>query len=122
MHNRTFIREVVASALTVILATLLLDPLNVWMPNSVQMAVLVFLIIAFTFFALFVWSERGRDEREQLHVYRAGRVAFLAGAGIITLGIISQSVQHTLDPWLVIALVIMVIAKMSGLISSQLRH
>lgn len=115
-------REIIAAAAVVILAMLLVDPLNLWMPSGIQMTLLIFLILAFTFFAIFVWGEKGRDEREEKHIMQAGRMAFLSGASIITIGIIYQSFQHNLDLWLVIALVVMVVAKIAGLISAQLRN
>jgi nicotinamide riboside transporter PnuC len=122
MKNKSFIRENIAALIIILLSVLLVDPLKLWMPSGVQMTLLVFLILAFTFFAVFVWNEKGQDEREQLHIIQAGRLAFLIGSGIIIVGIIYQSYQQAIDPWLVISLVAMVVAKIAGLFSAQINH
>ena len=70
-----------------------------------------FLFILFGLFASFVLKERAGDEREGQHRTLAGRNAFLAGSFIILLGIAFQSYIHTVDPWLVGALVVMIVVK-----------
>ena len=119
MKNNSFARAIVTAVVLIALAILLLDPLKLWMPSTVQMSLLIFLFIAAAVFAGFVWTEKGHDERETLHTMVAGRIAYITGIGIVTLGIIFQSMQHALDPWLIIILVAMVIAKIIGFIHAQ---
>ncbi|MEK7584604.1 MAG: hypothetical protein AAB490_05140 [Patescibacteria group bacterium] len=122
MKNNSFARAIAAALVLIALAILLLDPLKLWMPNTMQMSLLIFLFIAAAVFAGFVWTEKGHDEREALHIMIAGRLAYITGIGIVTLGIIVQSMQHALDPWLIIILVAMVIAKIIGFIHAQINQ
>ncbi len=73
---------------------------------------LIGLVLAFCFFAVFVWKERALDEREEQQRLMTGRIGFLAGAGLLVAGIIIQTLRHELDTWLVITLSGMVLAKL----------
>lgn len=79
------------------------------------MTLLGCLLFIFIVFGVFVWKEKGGDEREQTHRMFAGRVAFLAGAGVLVLGIIVQELQGKLDNWLIYSLVVMILAKVIAL-------
>lgn len=120
MRNNEFIKEIVASVVLIVLLAAFLNPFAI--PTMFEMMLLLALLVAFAFFATYIWKERSRDERESLHTMLAGRDAFLAGATILVIGIILQSLNHALDPWLVITLTVMVLAKMISLIRAQLRH
>jgi len=65
----------------------------------------------FGLFASFILREKVVDERDGFHRTLAGRNAFLAGAGVLTLGIVIQGYSHAVDPWLVVALVGMIVVK-----------
>lgn len=84
-----------------------------------DMMVAVFAIVIFAIFAVFVWKEKNGDERENLHRALAARFGFLAGAGVLVLGIVTQGLRHQLDYWLVWALLIMVLAKVAGIIYTK---
>lgn len=70
------------------------------------------LIITFFFFTTFIWKEKGKDERENLHILNAGRISFLTGALILVIGIIYESLIFAIDPWLIFALIGMILAKL----------
>ena len=120
--KNNFLQEVSVSLVLIILLVLLLNPFNFWMPTSVLMAMLVWLIVIFALFASFVWKEFAKDERELLHRMIAGRVAYLVGTGTLVLAIIVQCFSHNLDPWLVFALVLMILAKIFGIIYSRTKN
>lgn len=113
------IQGTIISILLVVLSILLINPLHFWMPDTLTMSLTAGVVVVFTLFAVFVWKERSRDEREQLHLMLAGRIAFLVGTGVLVVGIAFQSLSHTIDPWLVTALVLMVLAKVIGLLYGQ---
>ena len=113
MKNNT-LNESVVAVILVVLAVFLLNPLNLWMPGMTVMAIMGGVLVAFALFASFVLREDVHDEREGVHRMYAGRTAFLAGALVIMLGLSVQSYKDTVDPWLVVALVSMVLAKMSA--------
>ena len=113
------IQETAISTILIVLVLLLLNPLHFWMPSAMVMAIIAGLIIVFALFAVFVWKERAGDERDELHRMFAGRLAFLAGTGVLVAAIALQSLQHAVDPWLIVTLAVMILAKIAGLAYSQ---
>lgn len=87
----------------------------------IDMMLAVLAIVVFAIFAIFIWKERGGDERENLHRALADRFAFLAGAGVLVLGIIIQELNHQFNYWLVWALLVMVLAKIAGIIYARIK-
>lgn len=69
------------------------------------------LILGFLALCIISLREKALDEREQMHIYLAGRFSFLIGIGILVIGILYQSYKHLQDPWLLITLIVMVIAR-----------
>ncbi|MCR4311149.1 MAG: hypothetical protein NUV54_01085 [Candidatus Taylorbacteria bacterium] len=110
-----FIGEVVVSVILIVLLLLFLNPFDIFMPSMAQMALVVCLVLVFGVFVAFVWREEVRDEREVVHRLASGRVGYLLGASILSLGIIVQSFTYTVDPWLVGAFVVMVLGKVIAL-------
>lgn len=115
-------KELLISGVLIVLTVLLLNPFNFWMPNELHMMMLIGVIIVFILFATFIWKEKSTDERHELHKAIAGRFAYLTGSAVLVLGIVVQSLAHNLDPWLILALSGMVVAKIIGFIYSELHH
>lgn len=112
MKNKTFIEPMLA-VLLILLAALCLQPLQTfWMPTMASSLILVTLLAVFILFAVYIWKEEARDEREDQHRLTAGRNGFLVGAGLLVAGIILQTVRHQLDSWLILTLVGMVVTKL----------
>ncbi len=104
--------EVVVSLVLVVLTVLLLNPLHFWMPNMMHMMMLALTLVVFAFFAVFILREKVLDERDAAHRMLSGRVAFITGSTLLTIGIVVQSLQDAVDVWLVIVLVTMVLSKL----------
>lgn len=109
MRNK-FIETAVMVCL-IILSIFLLNPFHFWMPDMMVILLLAVTLGLFGIFASFILREGMVDERDGLHRTLAGRNAFLAGAGVLTLAILVQGYNHEVDPWLVIALVTMILVK-----------
>lgn len=120
--KNNFLQEIFVSATLVVLLVLFLNPFDFWMPNALLMMMVFGLVIVFAIFSSFIWKEYAKDEREILHRMLAGRTAYLAGTGVLVLGIIIQSFRHELDPWLVFALDIMILAKTIGLLYGRIKY
>ena len=105
--------DILGGAVVLLSLILLLNPFDILMLSMGAMMVLTLFVVAVFAFAAFVWREQAHDEREALLVGRAGRVAYLSGAGILTLGIILETLSRSLDIWLPIALGGMVLTKMA---------
>lgn len=113
------LKESIVTLSLVVLAILLLNPFHFWMPDMMVICLLAITLALFGVFASFVLRETVVDEREGQHRTLAGRNAFLAGSGVITLGVVVQGYTHTVDPWLVIALVVMIVVKIGTRIWSD---
>jgi hypothetical protein len=105
------LKETIVTIALITIAILLLNPFHFWMPDMMVMCMLAIALGLFGIFASFILREKSVDEREDQHRTLAGRNAFLAGSGVLTLGIVIQGYAHAVDPWLVIALIVMIIVK-----------
>lgn len=102
------------AAILVAISVLLLNPLHLWMPDMAHMLVLAALLAAFGAFAAFILRERAGDERETALRGLAGRIGFLTGALVLVIAIALEGLVGTPDPWLVLALSAMVVAKLAA--------
>jgi cytochrome bd-type quinol oxidase subunit 2 len=105
------IKEISVTFALIIIAILLLNPFDFWMPDMVVMCMLAVTLGLFALFASFILRERTDDERDDQHRTLAGRNAFLVGAGMLTLAIVTQGYKHDVDPWLVVTLISMILTK-----------
>jgi len=120
MSNR--IQEIIMAGVLVMIATFLLNPLHWWMPSMLVTGVVIGLVAVFAVFVSFLWREEARDERETVLRMHAGRAGFLTGTGILVCGIVVQAFSHTIDPWLVGALAVMVVAKIISRSLAEQKH
>lgn len=104
-----------------VLLYVIFNPWNMFMPGYVVMGLLIAAVALYIIFAIFLWRENSGDERETFHRLFADRIAYLAGSALLLIGIVAGELTHALDPWLVFALAIMVIAKVGGLIYSKIK-
>ena len=111
--------ETLVTVCLIVLATLLLNPFHFWMPDMMMIGMLALILGLFAVFASFILRERVVDERDGLHRTLAGRNAFLAGAGVLTVAIVAEGYMHSVDPWLVIALITMIVVKIATRIWSD---
>lgn len=112
MNTRT--TETLVTIVLIFASVLLVNPFDIWMPSMLHMSMLAVLVAAMGGIAVFMLRELPADEREDVHRKHAGRAAFFAGAAILLIGIAVQTFAHRLDPWLVSALVGMVLAKVAA--------
>ncbi|MCR4334722.1 MAG: hypothetical protein NUV47_03295 [Patescibacteria group bacterium] len=104
-------KEIIVPLTLIVLAILLLNPFHFWMPDMMVMGMLAILLVLFGIFASFILKERAFDERDDVNRSLAGRNAFLAGSAILMFGIAVQGYSHSVDPWLVVALIMMIVVK-----------
>lgn len=113
MKNK-FLSEIIIVLLILLILGLYLTPRETLLSHGMDMMMTAALAVVFGIFAVFVWQEQARDEREILHRMLAGRVAYLVGSGVLVIGIIAQDLNHRADPWLVLTLMAMVLTKVLG--------
>jgi hypothetical protein len=116
-------KEIFIPVLVILASVALLDPFMVFMPATLVYFLIAALFLITLTYTLIIWREKPLDEREYFIRAYAGRMSFIAGVGVLVLGIIYQVLTaHTVDPVLVFALGIMTIAKYFGYIYAQSRH
>lgn len=109
-------KELLVALGLLVLLFIIFNPWNLFMPGYAVMSLLIGAIVLYIFFATFLWREHHGDEREQFHRLFADRIAYLAGSALLLIGIIVGELQHALDPWLIYALALMVVAKIAALL------
>lgn len=119
MENK-FFHITVAVALIVLLA-LLIDPFMYWMPTGMHMIVLLGATAMAALWSGFVVYERAHDEREVALTMHAGRIAYLSGIAVLTIALVVQGIQYTIDPWIPLALGVMVVAKITARLLAERR-
>lgn len=116
------ITETISAIFLVIILFLLTNTKALLMPENTDMMLLLALIISFLVFSAAIWKESPADERENLHRLNAGRISFLVGSVVLVIGILSQANAHSIDPWLVYALIAMVGSKLISRLFSQWKN
>lgn len=122
MHKMTPYAEVLTTGVLIVLLIAFLNPTGLLMPQSTEMMLLVLFTVAFVAFLGFFWKEQAADEREHAHQLAAGRISFFVGSTVLTLGIIAQALRHDIDPWLVGALILMILTKLIVRIYARFTH
>ena len=120
--KNNFITEIVVSIIMLGLVIALFNPFNLWMTDMATMSVIILLVVVTTIFVAYVWNESAKDEREVLHRFYASRLSFLLGMATLIIGVIVQGLNHQIDIWLVLALEVMIFAKIGGRIYTKLKR
>jgi len=115
------ITETITAVAISVIAIIFLNPGHLAMPDTVNSLLILGLIVAFLVFAAFIIREKSSDEREMLHVLKAGRLSYLTGVGVLVLGIVFQALEHEVDPWLVLAICAMILSKILSRIYSRFK-
>lgn len=107
-------KNIFATTISIIVISLLLvflNPTHLLMPDTLHSMLIIGFIITFLLLIAILWKERANDEREATHIQKSGRFSFIAGATILFTGIVIQTSMHNIDPWLIRALLLMILVK-----------
>lgn len=115
------ITETLTLIIIFVIAIIFLNPGHLAMPDTINSILIFGFILAFLIFAAFIIREKSSDERESLHILKAGRLSYLTGVGVLVLGIIFQALKHEVDPWLVLAICAMTLSKIISRIYSRFK-
>ncbi len=105
------IQEPALAAAALMFTLALLATRNMSMSDMGLMTMLGLFTVALLGYSAFVFRENPADEREHELSLVASKYAYLVGSVVLCVGIVVQTLDHTLDPWLPVVLASMVIAK-----------
>ena len=111
MKLKKLASEPLLAVLALGLTTVLLVTRDVDMSATTQNMLLAFFTVAVLAYSAFIYREQPADEREFEVSLIASKHAYILGAALLSIGIVVQSLDHNLDPWLPIILAAMVITK-----------
>ena len=115
------IPEITVTSILIVLVALLWNPY--WMPMGMLMVALLVFVLLVGGFAVFIWREKGGDERDVLIRQVTSRIAYLIVTLVLTIGIVYQMVTiHSVDRWLFSAFVVAVIAKTVGYVYARIKY
>lgn len=81
------------------------------MPSAVQMLILTIALALIATFLVLLWRENPDDEREAANQAIASRSAYVVGAIVLIIALITQSLRHEIDAAVPIALLAMIATK-----------
>ncbi len=90
---------------------LAIAPKTFVMPSSLQMLILAVVLGLISTFLVLLWREQPEDEREMQNQALASRSAYFVGALVLISALIIQSLAHSIDPAIPIALLAMIATK-----------
>jgi len=108
------IKEIVSALAILIVGFLILDPMSFYYTNMQTASLVIILLIAYVAFQIFIWKAKPQDEREDQLLYRANANAYLFGTAVLVIGLVYQAFSHSVDVWLLIALLVMIISRMAS--------
>lgn len=116
-----FLGEITISLALIGLLVFFVNPLDFFMPNAMHTFMIPFLLILFVILAGFLWNETRGDEREQMHKFIASRSAYFATVTTLIAGVVLQNAKGDIDPWIIVAICIGLLAKIVGLIYVRIK-
>jgi len=81
------------------------------------------IVVIFAIIAGFILKENTRDEREEVHKMKAGRIGYMTGAAVLVIAIVVQGVyEMAVEPWIVIALFAMIVSRIGATLWSEWKN
>jgi cobalamin synthase len=106
--------DVLVGVFLVICLLLSSNVISSFMPSSVVMVAIALFVAAFCLFAVLIWRESPRDEREAHILLSSDRLGFLAGAIVLSVALVITSLRHESTNVLAICLTVMILGKLIG--------
>ncbi len=107
-------RSDVGVGLVILVCLLLSTDIFPFMPSSVVMLAIAVFVAAFGLFAVLIWRESPKDEREAHILLGSDRLGFLAGAIALSIALVVTSLRHESTDLLALSLTVMILGKLAG--------
>ena len=118
MKNKQYLNEIAIAFFLVIILIFFWNPWYLWMPDQFVYMAVGALAVLVVLYAGLVLKEKPQDEREEKLQAQAGRIGFIAGVSVLSVGVAYQAITSSPDVFLLLALAVMVITKVFAFKSS----
>lgn len=105
-------KEIIATTGLMIILGIIWFLKDFYYTNMMLASVITIFIILVIFVSIILVKDVSADEREQYHHYVANQGAFLAGTTVLSVALVVQAIMHTVDPWIIMALMVMILTKL----------
>jgi hypothetical protein len=109
MHKKVI--QISLAIVVIFFLAVLADLVPFWMPMMGEMIVLLLVTVCLLVWVAFILAEQAVDEREVVLAMKSGRIAYVAGLLFLLLALIVQVFAHAVDPFIPVALAVMVGSK-----------
>lgn len=109
--NKSLAFELFFGLVLTVLIVALYNPWSLWMPMEAHVMIVGMMAFVFGVLSVLAIKSINEDEREQKIRLIGYQTAYGVGTGVIIMGIMVQSFRHSVDSWLVGALLLMLAAK-----------
>ena len=106
------ILSIVVGVLASFFLLVLADFVPFWMPMMGELVMVVGVAVCMVLFVGLILQEDTHDEREMVLKLQSGRYAYASGLIVLLTALVAQGLMHTIDPWIPVALLTMVITKL----------
>lgn len=108
--------EIIVATILALLLILFVDPMGLSMSYDMHEFLLSLAVVVFGLYVGLFQSEDPTDERERWHVMVASRGGYVAALFTAAIGVFVQAMSGTVDTWLMIVLLMLVLARvLSGI-------
>jgi len=105
-------KEIVATLGLMVILGIIWNLNGFYSSNMLLASVITVFIILVIFVSIVLVKDKSADEREEHHHYVANQAAFIAGITVLTSAIVYQAITHMVDPWIILALIVMILTKL----------
>jgi hypothetical protein len=105
-------REIIATIGLFIILGIIWNLNDFYYSDMLLASIVTVFIILIIFTSIILVKDKPADEREEHHHYIANQSAFIAGTTVISVALVIQAINHTVDQWLIITLIVMILTKL----------
>lgn len=116
---RTHLPEFLFIFLALSLFIVTLTTKTIVVSETFHTTLLTSLVTILVLFLIFFWRSP-KDEREESHSAYSGKFGYILGSLTLIIAMIVQCYHHTVDPWILIALTVMVVSRMIHLVHARI--
>lgn len=114
--KKTIFAESILLGILSLMLLLLLNPFHVMMKLMVSSLVLGALIGLYVVKFFLIWREKPQDERDLQHRFQSSWTSYTIVSLLLFTGVIVESLQGSVDIWLIVAIAGMFLSKLISII------